>query len=584
MIEAAVPILPAGVLADQVNAVHLISFYKPILVVLAVIPYAWLISSVIDKDVRYFHLNEKLWNGLSVATLALGIATILLVPWFWLGFPLMLLMYGGVAYGYWKYRDPKVPENKRFDLFAGKWAAYSAKRKSAKAFGEVTASFADAKGNKQTPPGKDSPLFEVHLAAEQLILSGLPTRAARIDLVPGANGHLSSITVDSVKSQRQGLSAELASRVIDYLKTAAGLDTKDRRKRMRAPIRMEVGGGRVNLLLTTWGASAGQSMRIDIERDKQLAIAFDALGLLPQQIEAVVQGLADIKEGVVLLAAGPGQGLTTLGYSMVSRHDSYTNNIKTLERTVERKLEGVDHLEWDSGDPTGDFATKLQSVVRRGPDIVLSSDITDPGTGQILVHQNNAGVLFYVLLPTDNAQVAISTYLKASGDPKAGAGRLRLVVVERLLRTLCNDCRQPYQATPDQAKRLGVADGKPLQLYRASGKVQSKNEVIDCPACQGTGFVGLTGVFEVLRVDPACAAILAAGDVAGAYTAMRRAFKTPTAQDCALLKVRQGITSLEEVARAFAPKTPPKTAAAPVATKPPTGARPAAPKAPTKPK
>ncbi len=568
------PLHPHGagpLLADTAISVQLLSVYKPFLVALVVLPYAWLISSVIDKDVRYYHLNEKVWNAACVGTLLAGLACVLFIPLFWVGWPLMLLMFVGVSWGYWKYRDPKVPKGKQFDLFAGKWAAYSARRKAAKAFGEVTASFSDAKGNKQVPPGKEDPLFEVHLAAEQLILSALARRAARLDLVPGSNAHASSIVVDSVRVGREAVASDVAARLIDYLKTAAALDTKDRRKRVRGSIRMDVGGGRVNLLLTAWGASAGQSMRIDIERDKQLTRPFEALGLLPAQVDAITQGLSDVKEGVVLVAAPPGQGLTTLGCSLLTRHDSYVNNIKTLEKVVERKLEGIDHLEWDSTDPSADFAARLQTVVRRGPDIVLASDLTDPGTAGVFVHPNNAGVLFYGLIPTESAQVAIATFLKASGDPKAAAARLRLVVVQRLARTLCTECRQAYQPTPDQAKRLGVPEGKAIQLYRAGGKVQVKNDIVDCPTCGGTGFGGVTGLFEVLRVDGPSAAILATGDTAGAYTAMRRAFKTPTAQECGLLRVRNGETSLEEIARVFAPKA----SASKPAPVPPTGTKPA---------
>ena len=577
MVLSADMLLPMpGLLAEQASAVHLLSFYKPILIVLGATPYAWLISSVIDKDVRYYHLNEKGWNALTVGTLLVGLAAVLLIPWFWLGFPLMLVMYASVSYAYWKYRDPKVPEAKRFDLFAGKWAERAAQRKAAKAFGVVTASYADSKGNRQIPPEKDSPLFEVHLATELIILSALPLRASRIDLTPGANAHQSSVVIDGVRIAREGVPSDLGAKMVDYLKTAAGLDTKDRRKRVRGAIKMTIGKGTVNLLLTAWGASAGQTMRIDIEREKQLTLAWENLGLLAPQVEAITQGLADVKEGVVLVAAAPGQGLTALAYSLLARHDSYTNNIKTLERFVERKLEGIDHVEWDSADASADFATKLQSVVRRGPDIVLASDLTDPGAGQVLVHPNNTGVLFYALLPTDNSQVAIATYLKAAGDPKSAAARLRLVVTQRLVRTLCPECRQPYQATPEQAKRLGVADGKALQLFRASGKVQSKNEIIACPACQGTGFIGITGVFEVLRMNDSTAAILATGDTAGAYTAIRRAFKTPTAQDCGLAKVRSGVTSLEEIARVFAPKAPPKPATA--ATQAPAAKAPAKPR------
>lgn len=567
-------------------AVHLLSFYKPFLVVGTVLPYAWIISSVIDKDVRWYHLNAKAWSAICTAGLVIGIAFALLIPIFWVGWPLMILLYAGIPYAYWKYRDPKVPQAKRFDLFAGKWAAYSANRAKTKAFGVVTASYADSKGNRQTPPTKEEPLFEIHLATEQLILSALPARATRIDLVPTAGGYASSQLIDSIRYKRDGFAPEMAVRMIDYLKSAAALDTKDRRKKVRAAMRMDVGGGKVNLLLTSWGTSAGQFLRLDIERDKQLAISCDSLGMLPSQLELLKNSLTTDRDGVILVAAAPGNGLTISGYSLLSRHDPYNNNIKTLERFVERKLDGVDHVEWDPSDPSADFASSLQTVVRRGPDIVLASDITDSGTGKVLVNQNNFGTLFYVLVPTDSVQVAIGAYLKAVGDNKAAAARLRMVVCSRLIRTLCPECRQPYQATPEQAKRLGGAAGKPMELFRASGKVQVKNQVVDCAACQGSGFQGLTGLFEVVALDDRAREILATGDIPAAYAQMKRACRAPSQQDCGLVKAKAGETSLEEVARVFAPKAPPKSASAapaPSANKATAPKSSITPKAPTKP-
>ena len=557
---------PPFFLAGSATAVHLLSVYKPLLIIAFTLPYAWLISTVIDKDLRYFHLNVSAWTAACVGGLVAGLASALLIPYFWVGFPLMIMIYLATPYGYWKYRNPKVPKQFRFDLFAGKWSAMLAARKTRKAFGEVTVSYADAKGNRQTPPGKDDPLFEVHLATEQLLIPALPARASRIELTPGTNGYVNAQFIDSLRYRKGNITTELAVKVIDYLKSAAGLEVKDRRKRLSAQMRMEVAGSKINLVLTTWGSIAGQALRIDIEREKQLSVPFEKLGLLAPQSQLLSEALKDVRSGVVLITTPPGQGLTTLAYSLLTRHDPYNSNIKTLERFVERRLEGIDHNVWESSDPNIDFATAMQSLVRRGPDIVLASDLGEPGVGKVLVNVNNAGTLFYVLTPSDSIEMAITAYLKAVGDQRLASAKLSVVVSQILIRTLCPECRQPYQASLEQSKKLGGAAGKTLQLFRSSGKVQEKNQVIDCSACQGTGFVGITGILEVVRPDDKSREILGIGDVRNACQQMRRAFRSPSAQEVALVKARAGETSLDEVARVFAP---PKSAAP---AKPATGA------------
>ena len=538
-------------------AFNLISIYKPILIFLTIMPYAWVISTVIEMDSRKRRLFPERWGGLSLAVLVIGIATVLFVPIFWIGWPLMVGMFVGVPYAYWKFRDNRVAPADKFDILATKLAAFKAKRKMKQAFEEVTASFGTGKGKFVTPPEKGAPDFETHLNTERMLVPSLPARASRIELAPVAGGYLTVQTVDTIKSRRETYPADVAVKMIDLLKTAAGLDIKERRKRQSAILGMKIGDGEVKFLLSTWGSSAGQILRIELDREKQLTIPFDKLGMLPIQAQTLKDALENVVGGVVLVLVPPTHGLTTLGYALLTEHNAYTSDIKTIERQVDRRLEGVTQLAWIAGEATNEYSTALQSIVRRGPNVMLVSDITDAGTGPILTHANSQNTLFYVLIPTDSVTIGLSTYLKAVGDPKSAANSLRAVVAGRLVRKLCPECRQSFQASPDQSKRLGAAAGKPLQLFRASGKVQIKNDIVDCGNCQGTGFLGTVGVFEVVRPDDRGRELLIAGDVANAYQQMRRAFRTPLTQECALLKVRAGETSLEEIARVFAPKVPP---------------------------
>ena len=507
-------------------------------------------------DSRKRRFFPERWGGLGLVVFIIGISTVLFVPIFWIGWPLMIAMFMAVPYSYWKFRDKRVAPAERFDIFATKLAAFKAKRKMKQAFDEVTASYGTGKGKFITPPEKGAPDFETHLNTERMLVPSLPARASRVELTPVAGGYLTVQTVDTIKSRRETYQASVAIKMIDLLKAAAGLDIKERRKRQSAILGMKIGDGEVKFLLTTWSSSAGQILRLELDREKQLTISFDNLGLLPIQAQTLKDALENVVGGVVLVLVPPSHGLTTLGYTLLTQHNAYTSDIKTIERQVDRRLEGVTQLAWIAGEATNEYSTALQSIVRRGPNVMLVSDITDAGTGPILTHANSQNTLFYVLIPTDSVTIGLSTYLKAVGDPKSAANSLRAVVAGRLVRKLCPECRQPFQASADQSKRLGATAAKPLQLFRASGKIQVKNEIVNCGLCQGTGFLGTVGVFEVVRPDDRGREMLVAGDIANAYQQMRRAFRTPLTQECALLKVRTGETSLEEIARVFAPKSP----------------------------
>jgi type II secretory ATPase GspE/PulE/Tfp pilus assembly ATPase PilB-like protein len=279
----------------------------------------------------------------------------------------------------------------------------------------------------------------------------------------------------------------------------------------------------------------------------------DQLGLLPAQMK-----LADLlldpetRGGVVLVAAAPGSGLTTSALALLARHDAFTNAVKALERTLVHRVEGVDHQTWSAASGV-EYRTQLQSIVRRSPDVVLVDDVSEPGTGKVIAAPTSSDVRFYACMPVEGVGPAVTEWFRAVGDVQMAATPLRGVVTCKLVRRLCMACRVPFQPSPEQAKRLGIAAGKPAELFRAGGKVQVKSKVQDCPMCRGTGFSGQIGVYEIVLLDQEARNHLARGDLKSAYNAARLKHRAPGMQEAALLRVREGVTSLEEVARAFAP-------------------------------
>jgi general secretion pathway protein E len=548
---------PVTFLAATASALNLVDFIKPVLALIAVGVYLRIISSKLEKDLRYFNFNVAGWNaGFLIAAVA-GFGAMLAIPYFFAGFPAMIVIMLAPMLAYWKYRNDNVQnESQKFTLSSMSMGDRMAARKSRSVQKSASAILLSANFAELKVPEEDDPRRAIHLALEDLLLPAIDARASRLEVGATAKGGSAAQIVDGVRYKREAMATETAASVLDYLKQAAGLPIDERRKKLRGRcgIRLREGGKTVKLDLTTSGSSQGVTIRIDLDRDEQLDREFDALGLEPEQVKVLAPTVdAETRHGVILVGMGPGQGLTSTLTALLTRHDAYTCNIKTIERDVQRLIEGVDHAEWDASKSDVDFPTQLRSIIRRGPDIVMVSDLQDTGTGAQAALVGLDGPLLYAGVQTkDGIPGAITDWFRSVGDLKDAAAPLVTVVTGRIMRKLCPECRTPFSPSPEQAKKLGIKDPS-IQLYRQSGRVQVKNKIEECPLCRGTGFFGTVGVYEVMPVDREARKLLAGGDLKAAYTHARRSLGMMLMQEAALRKVARGETSLEEVARVLSP-------------------------------
>lgn len=551
------------------EAAVLVDWLKPVLLAVIFIPWGWLISTKIEPDARYFNLPYHRWNGINMAAGAAAVIAVLAIPIFWIGWPVAIILLLTPLFIYWKVRNAAVPAGKQFHFSSEGISQRLARRKAASATRDAKVTFIDS-GKKALPvPSREEPLFETHLLAEQMLEPAVASRANRLELGPvgggAAAGYLVSQVVDGVRYKREMVPPERANAVIDYLKAAAKLDVNDKRRRQTGQFRMRSGLGETTLDLAVAGGAAGQTMRVDFDRSKRVSRAFDSLGLLSSQQEALAAlAVPANRHGVVLVGAPPSHGLTTTCYALLARHDAFTSNIKTLERQIELRLDGVDHTVFDASNPSAEYATSLQSILRRDPDIVLVADLKDPNTAKTASGPGITGPLIYVPQHLDTAAAQWADWARAVGDLKKAAAPIKAIMNQRLLRVVCPQCRQAFQPSPEQAAKLRLPTNKQHTLYKAGGKVQVKNNRIeDCPICNGVGYFGQIGVFEVMVLDDEGRRLLAASDFKGAYDLARRN-KMFYLQEAALAKVRDGQTTIEELARVFSPaRAEPTPAAAP---------------------
>ncbi len=539
------------VLADSMI---LMSIAKPILLVALFVPYMRFVAQF-ESDARRFTLPVVKLNFIFLGVAVLALLGIVLIPWFAVGWILGAMMMTGTMYTYWKYRDERVPASEKFQLGGEGFAKRMEARRKASSERAASVLFTNAKGVKQPVPQKEDPSLTVYIALEQVLIGPIASRATRVDLASSQQGVGVSMLVDGTRTKREQLAPDTGNATIDLIKRIAGLDPADRRRRQVGTCKMEGPSGSTHLTVTTSGSSSGQTVRIDFDRASRFGKSIDTLGLAAAQIEALrIFEKPEHRKGVILISTPAGQGLTTLGYAIIARHDAYTSNIKTLEREPQFRVEGVDHKMFEPEPGVEEFGQMLTKIIRRDPDVVLCGDISEPGSAKAAALMGLESPLVYVLIPAESMAASIAIWTQAVGDQKLATRCLAGVIHQRLIRKLCPNCKSGFTPAPEQAKKLGIAPGKEVQLFRASGKIQVKNRIEDCPVCQGTSYFGQDGIYEVMILDEEARRLLFENDFRTAYARAVREQKMIQLQESALLKVRAGETSLDEVQRIFAPK------------------------------
>ena len=536
----------AALLSDA--SVFLLSPWKPLVIWGIVASWAWLIATKIQADAEFYRFNLPKWNLAFIVFATLGIAIMIFGWLFWVGWPIGILVMAAPVIYYWKFRNASVPEENRFVISFSKSDDAIEKKAAKRAQNSVTLKYIDAGGDMVAIPSEKDPEHAIFLAIDRIFCESLEKRANRLDLGLSSGGCIITRTVDTIRSKIESMDTNTGVQVFNQIRLMAGLDMEENRLRQVGTFTVHSPENSFELTVISSGSSKGQLLRIDVDRSRQVRMPYDGLGLLQRQREILdpfVQVHA--RHGMILLSAPSGQGLTTTGYSILMTHDTYTSNVRTLELETETSLEGAVQQVWDSSNPDVDYARTLQSMLRRDPDVVLITNMDDSQTATIAAESGAKGPLIYVSMNATSTMATLTKWIQLVGDLDMATAPLNAVVHQRLVRRLCDNCKVGF--TPADSGRLRLPEG--TQLYKAGGKVEDKNKIIECPVCKGQGYLGVIGVYEVMPITSAVRSCLADGDLKSAQTAARRE-KMIMMQEAAMQKVIQGITSIEEITRVLA--------------------------------
>ncbi len=543
----------------------LTNWWTPLIVVAAFGGWAWVVSTIYDKDAARHYMPRRRWNLTHLGCGAAALLTVMFLPLpFFIVIPAAvgILLGDLLVYFFAHNADERVPESRKWTLDFKKMAAAS-RTKKGKAQSTSSTMIFKGPGGEVPVPAKDAPEFEVRAEGERIIQKLADVRGSQLDINPLKDGAYGvTAIVDGVRQplEAAAMPAARAVAIMDLFKSAAGLDLKDRRRRLQGDFKLGPAktGATTTARVTTMGSAVGMQLSLILDPEGQVKRQVAHLGLLPNQLEdfnRIVEG----RKGVVLVVAPPDNGRTTTLYSLIRAHDAYTSNVQTIEIEPQMAIEGVRQNRFDPKVDGAEYSTTVRSILRRDPDVVGVAEMPDDNTGKEVSKADHDRTRVYLCMPLDGALTAIQVYAKAVGDQKLAAKSLHGAIAQRLARKLCENCRVEFAPTPDVVKKLGLpADTK--RLYRKGGQVLIKDKPVTCPVCGGSGFFGQVGVFEVYPIGAEERELISQNDLTGLKAAFRQK-KQQSIQQAALMQAITGATSVEEVGRITQPPAPPKATA-----------------------
>lgn len=373
-----------------------------------------------------------------------------------------------------------------------------------------------------------------------LISRAVESRASDIHFEPFDKTFLVRFRIDGVLQEGEPIPERLRAAVISRIKIMARLDIAERRLPQDGRIKTVVRGKAIDLRVSTLQIMHGESVVMRILDREAVALDLDALGV-HGKTRTVLDDILATPDGIFLVTGPTGSGKTTSLYAALCQINSPEKKIITVEDPIEYQIGGVNQVQVS---PTIglDFSNVLRSMLRQDPDVIMVGEIRDRKTAEIATQAALTGHLVLSTLHTNDAASAITRLMDMGIEEYLLTSALVGVAAQRLVRKLCPDCMQAYEAPNALIEKFDLRrrqpDG-PIQLYRPCG----------CEACNGKGYRGRTVVIEAIRITDALRKVILERGEAQEVKAVAIAEGMETMFQDGLAKALAGVTSLEEVLR-----------------------------------
>lgn len=372
-----------------------------------------------------------------------------------------------------------------------------------------------------------------------LLQQAVKEKASDIHIEPYEKEIDVRIRVDGVLRKVLSPPKIIQDALISRVKIMANLDIAEKRLPQDGRIRVLIGGRDIDIRVSIVPTTHGERVVLRLLDRRQGLMGSDELGLGKQNEEEFKQLL--IRTNGIILVTGPtGSGKTTTLYAALNSLNKGEKNIITVEDPVEYQLMGVGQIQVNPRIGLT-FASGLRSILRQDPDVIMVGEIRDRETAEIAIQASLTGHLVLSTLHTNDAASSLTRLLDMGVEPYLVASSLTGVLAQRLVRVLCPYCRQGYEPLHEEIEMF-----KPLKPFKPE---LSLHRGVGCDRCRNSGYLGRTGIFELLIIDSDIRRMIVSRTDSKTISEYAVSKGMKTLYMDGLSKIASGITTIEEVLR-----------------------------------
>jgi type II secretory ATPase GspE/PulE/Tfp pilus assembly ATPase PilB-like protein len=529
--------------------------FIPVLIVYLL--WAWTTNWVEHDTSELANLKAQVWNCAIFFAGVLGLVLVLAIPVYFIGLGLLLLAYFVPLLSYIYARNQTVPDDQKVltPYHLGEVANDVLHKLGMKPLFNKDVGTVDREGppivfigksqgsNKEDPSrvrqAEESRSF---MGAKELVYDAVMRRATDIHLEPTTEQLSVRYRIDGILHAAEPFDRSTGDAVVNVFKVLSAMDISEKRKPQDGSFGASLQGRSLDFRVATSGSKAGEKLVMRILDNSGKVTKLEDLGMRPKLIEQV-RGLVTQPHGMFLCCGPTGAGKSTTLYASLREIDRYQKNIITVEDPIEYQLDNITQMEVNT--KAGQtFATALRSILRQDPDVIMVGEIRDQETASIACQAANTGHMVFSTVHSNDAVTALFRLLDLGVEPFMIASALSGVLGQRLVRILCDACKEPYKPKPEFLKKANLPADKVDVFYR-----RPENPEQVCQTCGGTGYFGRTGIYELLVLTEPMRDMIRENPSLNKIKAEARKGGMIYLQEDGLRQVIQGRTSIEELLR-----------------------------------